>query len=154
MFIKKHYQVRHKILQTLFDYDNSFDIAVPTNQKLLHFNEICKKLNQFDKIFLLDNLNYLQTTKEIYCTMQFDNSSFAIIGLGRDSFIERKFLTEGRKEFRNSFDQKLKIISTIILLLIAITTFVINIIQTQNNKKEIENLKLQLEKVELKTNSK
>ena len=80
MFIKKQYQVRHKILETLFDYDNSFNIAVPTNEKLLHFNEICKKLSQFDKVFLLDNLNYLQNTKEIYCTMQFDNSSFAIIG--------------------------------------------------------------------------
>lgn len=154
MFIKKHYEVRHKILKTLFDYDNSFDIGVPTNEKLLHFNEICKKLNQFDKIFLLDNLNYLQTTKEIYCTMQYDNSSFAIIGLGRDSFIEKKFLTEGRKEFRNSLDQKLKIISTIILLIIAVVTFAINIIQTHNNKKEIENLKLRLQKIEPKTNSK
>ena len=70
------------------------------------------------------------------------------------TIFEKKFLTEGRKEFRNSFDQKLKIISTIILLIIAITTFIINIIQTQNNKKEIENLKFELQKVVQKTNLK
>jgi hypothetical protein len=148
MFIKKHYKVRHLILKTLFDHDNDFEPSVSFEEKQLHYKDICQKLPQFDKRFLLENLDYLSSvSKEIHCSMHSDKSIFAIIVAGRQAYIEKKYLSEGKKEFRNLFDQRLKIISTIILLLIAVCTFIINIVQTQKNKTQIEQLKSELQQL-------
>jgi hypothetical protein len=149
MFIKKHYKVRHLILKILVDHDNSFKPSATFEEKKLHFKDICQKLPQFDKTFLLDNLDYLSSvSKEIFCSMEFDNSRFAIIAAGRHAYIEGKYLLEGKKEFRNLFDQKIRIISTIILLLIALSTFIINIVQTQKNRAQIEEIKSQLQNLQ------
>lgn len=148
MLIPKHYRLRRLLLKLLVEHDEKFAASEAMKARQIHFDDICQKLPQFDRAYLLDNMDYLRLKDEIYCSLEFDNSKFAIISNGRHAFLEKRYLVEGSKEFRNSFDQKLKIISTIILLLIAVATFVINIVQTQQNKNQIEQLKTEVQKLQ------
>ena len=147
MSIANHYKIRHLLLKTLLEYDDKFEASSSISERQIHFRDICKKIPQFDSVYVLDNLDYLQSKGEIYCSKEFDNSKFTIISNGRHAYLEKRYLTEGQKEFRNLFDQRLKIISTIVLLLIAVATFIVNIVQTQKNKYQIEQIKSDLKKL-------
>ena len=148
MLIPKHYRVQHLLLKLLFEHDEKFPASAGMKERQIHFDDLCEKLHQFDRTYLLDNLDYLRLKEEIYCSLEFDKSKFAIISKGRHAYLEKRYLVEGSKEFRNAFDQKLKIVSTIILLFIAVATFVINIVQTQQNKNQIEQLKSEVRKLQ------
>lgn len=146
--MKKHFKVKHQILQILAKHQDSFPLEIQANNRLLHYNEIEKKISYVNKSFLLDTLHYLTTTKEIHCTMELDNSKFLILENGRNSFIENKYQSLGRKELRDYIFDIIKIISTIILLTIAVYSFVQNIYVTKQNKSEIEKLKTDIQKLQ------
>lgn len=143
-FVKKHFRARHQILKLLYFYDDKFPPNASLSEKQLHFNEIAAALNHFEKGFVLDNLDYLQRIKEITCTQEFDNSKFTILGTGRDSYIENRYVKEGIRNRLDLFYDFLKNVSGVLLLIIACYTFLLNIFQTQRNKAEIEDLKLQI----------
>ncbi len=147
MFIKRHYKVRSAILRILAEYQDKFSLDVKAKERLMHFSEIKKHLQQYGKNYLLDNLQYLTDTNEIYCSMERDDSKFCILKEGRISYIEEKYVLLGRNELRNYIYDVLKIISTAILLFIATYTFIQNIYQTQQNKKDIKQLKEELHKI-------
>ena len=147
MFIKRHYKVRSAILRILAEYQDKFSLDVKAKERLMHFSEIKKHLQQYGKNYLLDNLQYLTDTNEIYCSMELDDSKFCILKEGRISYIEEKYVLLGRNELRNYIYDVLKIISTAILLFIATYTFIQNIYQTQLNKKDIKQLKEELHKI-------
>jgi hypothetical protein len=155
MFIKKYFNARHEILKVLANYQDSFPVDTPSVDRMLHFSEITNKLKHYDKDFFLDNLQYLTDTKEIHCTRKFDNSEFIILKEGRTSYRENKYKNLGSKFFRDNLFDTLKIISTTLLLLITVYTFIYNIYQTGRNKEDIrllnEELKTLKEAVILKT---
>ncbi|MGE7774158.1 hypothetical protein ACQKLP_05510 [Chitinophaga sp. NPDC101104] len=142
--IKKHYKIRHKILETLYLLDNETTCA-----KEIHFNEIYKRLPHTDKIYLLDNLQFLIDAKEITCNKKYDDSLFLILGNGRSAFIERKYLIEGRKKSLEHIYDNLKVVSTAVLLIIAVSTFLVNIMQTQENKNQINQVKTRIDSLKM-----
>ncbi len=144
MFIKKNFKARHQLLKILFAYDETFKPKDSLETKSIHFDEICKQLPQYDRSFLLDNLDYLRTTKEIHCSMQFDNSKFAILSSGSHSYRDKKYIREGVKDQLNFIYDIAKTVSVIVLLAIAIWTFAQNIYQTKQNKTDIEQLRKEL----------
>jgi hypothetical protein len=144
MFIKKSFNARHQLLKILFNYDLKFKPKETFDKKSLHFDEICGRLPQYDRSFLLDNLDYLRTTKEIHCSMKFDDSTFAILSLGSHSYRDKKYIRDGVRDQLNYIYDIGKTISIIVLLAIAIWTFTQNIYQTNQNKKDIEQLQKQL----------
>lgn len=151
MFIKKNFEARHKILKVLFEHDLKFKPTGNFDKKSIHFDEICNQLPQYDRPFLLDNLDYLRTTDEIHCSMQFDKSTFSILSHGSHSYRDKKYFREGVKDQLNYIYDIAKTFSVIILLLIAIWTFVKNIYQTESNKQDIEQLKKELQQIKYKT---
>gem|GEM_PF-3523652 len=151
MFIKKNFKARHQILKVLFQHDLKFKPTDNFDKKSLHFNEICNQLPQYDRPFLLDNLDYLRTTDEIHCSMQFDNSTFAILSHGSHSYRDNKYIRDGYKEFFNYIYDIAKTFSVIVLLLIAVWTFFKNIYQTESNKQDIEQLRKELQQIKDKS---
>jgi hypothetical protein len=147
LFIKKNFKARHQILKVLFDHDLNFKPTDSLDKKSLHFDEICNQLPQYDRPFLLDNLDYLRTTKEIHCSMQFDNSTFAILSHGSHSCRDKKYIRDGIKDFFNYIYDIAKTVSVIVLLLIAIWTFVKNIYQTESNKQDIEQIRKEIQQI-------
>ena len=139
--MKKHFKIKYQILEILAKFQDSFPIGTSSKDRLLHYSEIEKEFPKISKHYLLDNLHYLTTTKEIYCAMELENSKFLILEDGRAAYLENKYRSLGRKEFRDYLFDILKIISTTVLLLIAIYTFILNIYETKQNKKDIEKIK-------------
>jgi len=86
----------------------------------LHFNQMCELLPNYDRSFLLDNLDFLQSTKLIDCSMEFDNSKFHILSSGNHAYNEKKFLREGVKDQMNYLYDIVKNISVIVLLIIGV----------------------------------
>ena len=150
-FMKKHFKIKHQILQILSKYQDSFPISTSATDRMLHYSEIEKKIPHVDKNYLLDILDYLTATKDIYCSMEFDNSKFLILPGGRVSYLEGKYPSLGSKESRDKLFDILKIVSTAILLLIAMYSVVINIYETKQNRKDLENIKTNIEKLHLKS---
>ena len=139
--MKKHFKTKLRILQILAKFQDSFPVGTNSNDRLLHYSEIEKQFPKVSKNYLLDSLHYLTTTKEIHCTMELENSKYLILQDGRAAYIENKYRSLGRKEFRDYIFDILKIISTTVLLLIAVYTFIQNIYETKQNKKDIEKIK-------------
>ncbi|TAL40412.1 MAG: hypothetical protein EPN92_14840 [Chitinophagaceae bacterium] len=125
-------------MKILFDHDQNNDKAIDdVNGRSIHFDDICSKLPQYDRWFLLDNLDYLRSVKEIYCSDQFDKSKFLIYSSGSHSYRARKYLREGVKDQINYIYDIIKTISVIVLLAIAIWTFAQNLYQTKKIKKKL-----------------
>ncbi len=150
MFIKKSFKVRHQILKVLFYHNLKFKPSETRDSKCLHFDKICEELPQYDRPFLLDNLDYLRSTNEIYCSQQFDNSVFDINSSGSHSFRNKKYIRDGVKDLTNYIYDIAKTVSVIVLLAIAIWTFAQNTLQTKQNKTDIEQLRKELQDIKSK----
>jgi hypothetical protein len=81
--MKKHFKIKHQILQILAKFQDSFPVGTSSNDRLLDDLEIEIKFRKFIKKYLLDILHDLTTTKDIHCTMEFENSKFLIPEDGR-----------------------------------------------------------------------
>ncbi len=130
--IKTYFKIRHDFLKFMFDFGN----------EPLPYSTIKEKIENLADDDLLTNLQVLADEGEIIiCDKSGINSTFKITFKGKKSLLEKKYLSLGHKELRERIFDILKIASTTILLLIAVYTFMMNIIETYNNKKEIEKLK-------------
>lgn len=151
MFIKKNFKARHQLLGILFEHDIKQPHTSNLKTKSIHFNDIAAKLPQYDRHFLIDNLDYLRAADEIYCSMQFDNSVFAIYSAGSHAYRDKKYIRDGYRDQFNYIYDIAKTVSVIILLLFAIWTFIKNIYQTESNKKDIEQIRKELQDLTNKT---
>lgn len=147
--MRKIFKLKDSILKVLSDYDEKFPIGEVAVNKLLHFDEIHKSLNTYSKKTLLNVLHTMQSEGEIYCTLKLDNSDFYILEPGRKKFIEETYLIEGAKESRDTFYDKLKIPTMIILLLVSIITLAISVASNNQNTKRIEKIENKLQKINL-----
>lgn len=147
--MRKIFILKDAILKTLVEYDEKFEIGTPGVNKLLPFDDLSNSpaLKKYTKRTLLDILHTMQNEKEIYCTMEFDKSKYYILEPGRKNYAEEKYLREGSKESRDALYDRLKIASMIILLLIAIYSFIENIAETKRNKSEIRELQKQVQEL-------
>jgi hypothetical protein len=139
-------------LKILSRHDRNFTAKEDLIKRSLHFDQICKLLPSFDRAFVLDNLDFLRTNSEVYCSMKFDDSVFCILSSGNNAFNDAKYLQQGIKERLDFVFDVSKTISTVVLLVIAVWTFFQNLQQTNKNKIAIE--KLQTEVFELRSLSK
>ena len=149
MFIKENFKARHQLLKVLQGHSLQFHPSEsPDLQKIsIHFNDIQKQLPKYDKNFLLDNLDYLRTSGEIYCSMKFDQSVFAVLSPGSHAYRDKKYIHEGVKERMNYIYDIAKTVSIIVLLVIAVWTFIQNTYQTRQNKSDIERLRQELQNI-------
>ena len=145
IIIRKKHRVRHKILKTLQNhylstwgpYLEEQDIALSLS-KLVDLS----KLSEND---VYEQLSYLKVEKEINY-LEINHSSFYIISeAGKVALYDKKHLYNGRKMLYDEVYDIVKNISAICLLIIAVTTFISNMVETKNNSKEIKILKNEIE---------
>ncbi|MEN5231522.1 hypothetical protein [Sphingobacterium faecium] len=106
----------------------------------LSFMEVVQKSNLTEKEVYRE-IDYLEKEKEIHIDEINYSTYYLILKQGSVSYFDKKYLELGRKNFRDNLFDNLKIISSFILLLIAVITFIVNLLETRKNRTEIEKLK-------------
>lgn len=144
MLIKRKYLVRHKILETLQERLSQFD-----GQEHLSIEKIELTLQElssashFSEKQILEQIDFLNEIQELDCNWRQGVQYFLVLKKGTIAYFDRKYLYEGRKEFWNDTYDIIKTVSAVMLLVIAVITFVMNLIDTRRNKKDIDNLKIE-----------
>lgn len=154
MFIKQKYIIRHKILEVLQNKMPSFDEKeIKREQIELSLEEISKILG-FSIENIYKNIDHLSEAEEInFFWINNNKLKCAIARKGTLSVYDRKYINEGRKEFWNNTFDVIKNVSTILILIIAIVTFIINTCATTQNSKDIKIIKTEINNFkDVKTN--
>jgi len=142
MFIRKKYINRHKILKALqLSYNNNYrPDDFDTSAIELSWTELTGATGLGEEE-VLAQIDVLLINDEIFNNEINFNSSYLILQRGTTAYYDEKYLTIGKKEFKENLYDKLKLISGAVLLIIAVLTFAKNFIVTERNSEEIEVLK-------------
>lgn len=147
MLIRKKFKARHRILKELAKYYN--DNYNPTGDSadyLISYNEL-KDKTPYNEVDFEENFHFLIFEKEIetssnpYNEIDRISTYYSISAKGLASFYDNKYLSLGKGQMISSVYDIIKILSAVVLLLIAIVTFMRNIIITDKNQKDIQLLK-------------
>lgn len=154
--IDQKFTNRHKILKTLHQRKKEKwspattdvrDIGLSYYQLTTTPRHKGKQINK--------EIQYLINEKEIIEEeIQYDDYYYCISNSGTASYYDRKYITKGKKEYRENIYDILKNISTLLLLIMAVITFIGNWISNSKNKCEIENIKTELKQIENSINAK
>lgn len=151
MCINRNYRIRHKILKSLQEKLNLIG-----NNEYLNIEEIELSLNEVSRntgiseLKIGENTDFLSEINEINQEWINGERRMSITRKGTISYFNKNHINNGKKEFWNNAYDIVKTISAIILLCIALITFINNIIDTRQNKNEINKLKTELEQVKIK----
>jgi len=149
MFINRKYKNRHLFLEALQLYleKNDRPDAYALEDFSLTFPKLVELSNLTEKE-IYGQIDYLEKEGEINIEHTKDYSTFYFISKnGTIAYYDKKYLNLGKKEFLNDLYDIIKNISAIILLVITIISFIINFLDTQKNKEEIEQIKVKVEKL-------
>jgi len=144
MPMKKKHLVRQKILESLQSKLSIYDGQEHLGNIELTLKELANVSNLTEEQ-VLQQVDYLSEIQEINISWSQGVQSFIILKNGTISFFDKKHLYKGRKEFWNDTYDVIKTLSAAILLIIAVTTFVMNIFDTRQNRKDIETIKAELQ---------
>lgn len=145
MFIKRKFRNRHKILEALqIQYNkNHLPDALSVDMEL-SWGKLTEACGLNDKE-VLEQIDFLLISDEIYNNEIDYNSSYLILQKGTTAFYDKKYPNMGIKEFKDDLYDILKLVSGFVLLLITIITFTKNIMTTERNSREIQNLKMDVQ---------
>jgi len=142
MFINRKYTNRHRILGALQKKMNESyrSDVIDSSEFELSWNELAENSGLSDKQ-IQEQIDFLLLAEEINDNEVNFNSCYMIRQKGTTSFHDKKYLNTGRKEFKDDLYDVLKLLSGVVLLLIAVIGFARNILVTEKNNSEIEQLK-------------
>lgn len=144
----RKYKNRHKILKALqnkYAQDYRPDIVV-INEIELTFTELVTSTNLTEQQ-VYEQIDFLIKEQEVSENEDNFSSNYRITKKGTVAYFDSKYLCLGRKEWRTNIYDWIKTISTIVLLLIAIFSFALNIIDARKNETEIDKIKIELQKM-------
>lgn len=146
MKINKKYSSRHQLLKTL--QERKDEKWAPDNIDIrdtaLEFDKLIEN-SGLPETDVIQQIRYLINEKEINETeFEYSRCYYSLSGSGTASFHDRKHLSKGRKEYLDNMYDVLKNVSTFILLLLAVITFIGNWISNSKKNQEIENIKIEL----------
>jgi len=145
MLLKKKYCDRHRVLKALQEKQEEGwrPDSIGSEDIELSGSEIAELARLREKD-VWAQIDFLAFEKEIVVHEKNDFSIYYFIcQKGTVSYYDRKYIYTGRKELLNDIYDWMKTVSTIVLLIIATITFILNIISTKNNTKEIQKLKVE-----------
>ncbi len=142
----KKYKRKHKILETLYNYQTRNHDVNPIFENISMSKAQISEKSGISIKDIDSEVDYLLLGE--YIIKKGDN--YLLIQLGCKAINEEEFLELGSKYYRDKLKDWLYIISGIILLGIALISFVINIIQTNKNTNEIGVIKKKIECIENK----
>jgi len=146
MKINQKHTSRHQLLKTLQKrkdekwHPNNIDIR----DTALEYHKLAEKsgLQEDD---LIQQIRYLVNEKEINETeFEYSRYYYSISDAGAAAYHDKKHLNKGRKEYLDNIYDVLKNVSTFILLLMAVITFIGNWVSNSRKNQEIENIKIEL----------
>ena len=114
--------------------------AIDSSEFELSWNELTEAAGLSDKQ-IQEQIDFLLLAEEINANEVNFNSCYMILQKGTTSFFDKKYLSIGRKEFKDDIYDVLKLLSGVVLLLIAVISFARNVLVTERNNREIEQLK-------------
>lgn len=140
IFINKKFKNRHIILETLQRrYDQVYNPNMQQGELEMSFIQLVDR-SKLTEQEVIEQLDYLQLEDEISIDeIQFDYY-YTLLNNGSKAFYDKKYLNIGKKEFLENIYDILKIVSTAILLTIALSTFIINTATTIKLTKEVSKL--------------
>jgi hypothetical protein len=155
MLIPKRFSIRHQILSILCEKLNDVEKVKGKVFKQSLIDVECSTIAERLGISI-------KRIHELSSKMQKENEvEFEFLGNveiirirenGIIAFIDRKYLINGRDFVLDSLKKYLAIISGILLLIIAVITFILNIIDTRQNKNDIQKLEKRIQFLESKKN--
>ncbi|HMR82633.1 MAG TPA: hypothetical protein PKE30_05860 [Niabella sp.] len=147
MLIRNKFKARHRILKELAKhYNDNYDPTGDQTDYLISFNTLRDKM-PFNEVDFEKNLHFLIFEKEVettgnpYDEIDWISTYYFISVKGLASFYDKKYISLGKGQLLTGVYDVIKILSAIVLLLIAIITFIRNMIITDKNQKEIQSLK-------------
>ena len=94
---------------------------------------------------LIQQIRYLVNEKEINETeFEYSRYYYSISDAGAAAYHDKKNLNKGRKEYLDNIYDVLKNVSTFILLLMAVITFIGNWVSNSRKNQEIEKIIIEL----------
>lgn len=144
-FINKKYKNRHIILETLQRrYEEVYNPTMQDGELEIDF----KHLVEYSKLTnneVYEQLDYLHLENEISIDEIQFQIYYIILRNGSKAYYDKKYITIGIKEFHNNFYDILKNISSVILLIIAIITFILNSFATIKLKEQVSKLQIEVQ---------
>lgn len=146
MKINKKYSSRHQLLKTL--QERKDEKWAPDNIDIrdtaLEFDKLTEN-SRLQETDVIQQIQYLINEKEINETeFEYCRRYYSISDTGTAAYYDQKHLTKGRKEYRDNIYDVLKNVSTFVLLLLAVITFIGNWISNSRKNQEIENIRIDL----------
>lgn len=145
--MKRKYQIRHATLRVLHEKATQNAEHPDVEELEMSVEEIAEQTgytldeikSQIDVLHLADeiDLNWRNQVLKILCVVK-----------GSAALNDSKYLKQGRQEFWNEAYDVVKTASTIILVSIALATFIINVLSTHENAKQIEVINNRLDSAE------
>jgi hypothetical protein len=149
MLTAKKYRNRHIILKTLEDYrvNNARLDSTDWMELSLDFSELVAKSNLTGQE-VIEQLQYLINENEVHEEeLRPLDYVYIITKIGTAVYYDKKYLNIGMRQFLNDCYDVLKNLSTAILLIFAVVSFMTNNIEIKKNKVEIESLKNEIKKL-------
>lgn len=147
LLIAQKYRHRQKILCFLQrQIDEQYSPNAIAEDLELTLSELAVKCNLSEQE-ILKQIDFLHAEKEIEITEREWTMKYLIVQKGTIAFYDGKYIRSGWKSLLDSSYDVIKIVSAIVLLGIAVFTFITNIIDTKRNKREIETMRDEIERL-------
>lgn len=147
--MNKKYKVRHALLGALQARLSKFDYVSHLSQAQVEQIEMTLEalsgVTGYPKTDLLNQADYLLLLKEVNISRERSDIRLLILAPGSVAYFDSKYLQEGRKAFWNNLFDIAKTISTIVLLIFAVITFITGILRSQHTEEDIRQLKQEVE---------
>lgn len=146
MKINQKYTSRHELLKTLQTRKNQkwAPDNIDIRDTSLEFDKLTEN-SGLQETDVIQQIRYLINEKEINeAEFEYSRLYYSISDSGTAAYHDQKYLTKGRKEYLDNIYDVLKNVSTFILLLLAVITFIGNWISNSRKNQEIENIKIEL----------
>ncbi len=146
--MKSKYLNRHKILKTLYKkrIKEESPNTINTVELSLTFSQIAINSN-LPEAKIIEQIEFLINEKEISKIEESFDTYYFITDKGSISYHDEKYLDNGEKEFWTTSYDIIKTISTLVLLIMAVIVFILNFLDTKQNKKDIDVIKTELQNI-------
>jgi uncharacterized BrkB/YihY/UPF0761 family membrane protein len=145
----KKYKVRHALLGALQARLSKFgDVSHLSRKEIQHLQmtpEAVSSVTGYLKTDLINQADYLLLLEEVSIYRTGSNIEMSILAPGSVAYFDSKYLQEGRKVFWSNLFDVAKTISTVVLLIFAVITFITGILRSQRTEEDIRGLKQEVE---------
>ena len=152
---KKKYIIRHKVLGVLQRHqDHIYSLTKPMEQ-LVDF-ELALDVKQisaqtkYSEAEIIAEVEILMDRKQLSLVVEEFENYYMINKVGSVAFYDKYYLEVGKKTLITVIKDYITIITAIGLFFIAVYSFISNVVQTQANTKNLDNIKSKLDTIERK----